>query len=654
MDQAPQDNKDGLNPHQYAAIEHEEGPLLVLAGAGSGKTRVVTMRIARLIEKGVSSEKILGLTFTNKAAGEMQERVHTLCQQTVLIATFHSLGARILRESITHLGYETSFTIYDEDDIEKVMKSCLVELGMGEGSKEDKLDVRTFRTLVSRAKNAMLSPGQICLMDAEEPSEAERRLPQVYMLYQKKLKTFNALDFDDLLYLTVRLFQEHPEVLQYYQQRWNYLLIDEYQDTNQCQYQLVQHLVARHHNLFVVGDPDQSIYSWRGANMQNILDFEKDYPKAHVVRLEQNYRSTTTILDASNALITKNEQRYKKELWSLLGKGELIKLHKASDDRQEAQFVIKNIVKHRAQGVALHDMVIFYRTNFQSRVFEDALLGARIPYAMVGGLSFYQRKEIKDLIAYLRVVQSNHDVLSFERSLHMPKRGIGAASFERLRYGASISEVPIFTHCQQLMELSEWPSDLRFTAKQKGALKGYIALIQHLKDLISEKVELRKVVEVLVKECGILDALKEEPDGEERLQNVREFLSTTRDWSTQHPEGTLDSFLEELSLKSSLDQVDESSSQVQLMTVHSGKGLEFPVAFLVGMEEELFPHANSRSSETAVEEERRLCYVGMTRAKQILYLTHSVSRMLWGTIRGMRPSRFLKEIPEKFIEKVQR
>ena len=422
-------NEEGLNPQQYAAIEHEEGPLLVLAGAGSGKTRVVTQRIARLIEKGVPSDAILGLTFTNKAAKEMQERVRRLCHQTVLISTFHSLGARILRESIHHIDYESSFTIYDEDDIEKVIKSCLTELNIVESdlpkgpSKEQKLDVNTFRSLISRSKNAMLSPGQTGLLTSKKPSEAEKYLPHVYALYQKKLKTSNALDFDDLLYLTVRLFQDCPEVLQFYQQRWNYLLIDEYQDTNQSQYQMVQHLVGRHHNLFVVGDPDQSIYSWRGANMQNILDFEKDYPKAHVVRLEQNYRSTTTILDASNALITQNAQRYKKALWSLLGKGDPISLHKAVDDRQEAQFVVRNIAKQRAHGFALHDMAIFYRTNFQSRVFEDALIHARIPYAMIGGLSFYQRKEIKDLIAYLRMVQSNHDVLGFERSLQIPKEG---------------------------------------------------------------------------------------------------------------------------------------------------------------------------------------------------------------------------------------
>lgn len=652
MSHASHNPNRALNPEQYTAIEHEGGPLLVLAGAGSGKTLVVTQRIARLIEKSVPSDAILGLTFTNKAATEMQERIRRLCQQTVLISTFHSLGARILRESIHHLDYETSFTIYDEDDIDKVIKSCLVELGIEEATKENKLDVRTFRSLISRAKNAMLSPGQLCIHEAEKPSEAEKKLPAVYMLYQKKLKSSHALDFDDLLYLTVRLFQERQEVLAYYQQRWQYLLIDEYQDTNQSQYQLVQCLVARHHNLCVVGDPDQSIYSWRGANMQNILDFEKDYPKASVIRLEQNYRSTTTILNASNALITQNTRPYKKTLWSELGRGEPIKIHTAVDDRQEAAFVIRTMAAHRAQGVALHDMVIFYRTNFQSRAFEDALLSARIPYAMVGGLSFYQRKEIKDLIAYLRMVQSNYDVLSFERSLHVPKRGIGAASFERLRYGASHAEVPIFTYIQELVAGQQWPEELRFTAKQKNALNSYVQLIARLKNLIAEGKELKEVVEVLVKESGILEALTEETDAEERLQNVREFLSTTRQWSLQHPKGTLDAFLEELSLKSSLDQVDESTSQVQLMTIHSGKGLEFPVVFLVGMEEELFPHVNSRLTDYAVEEERRLCYVGMTRAKQVLYLSHARSRILWGTVRAMRSSRFLQEIPAEYVKRV--
>lgn len=625
-----------LNSAQIEAVKHLEGPLLVLAGAGSGKTRVVTYRIAELIEAGVSPSHILAVTFTNKAAGEMRERIHRLLPRYdyPTICTFHSLGVKILRESIQHLGYAQNFLIYDEEDSNKVLKACVNSLGI---KKENK----TFRALISQAKNELKSPTEIDLSDL--PYDVQKLFPEIYSLYQQRLREANALDFDDLLFLTVRLFQKHPDVLAHYQERWPYLLIDEYQDTNQAQYLIARLIVGAKRNIFVVGDPDQSIYSWRGANIENILNFERDYPGAKIVRLEQNYRSTTTILEAANTLIQYNNSRYEKTLWSNLGEGEKITLFVGDTEREEAGFVVNEIERlHTLHKIPLSQMTIFYRTNFQSRIFEDFLLRKRLPYVIVGGISFYHRKEIKDLLAFLRMVASDHDIVSFERTLNLPKRGIGLATIEKLRAGAAEQEMPLFSYCG---------SGPTLPPKQREGLQAYVALIQNLRALKND-VSLQKLVIEIIRQSNYLDILREDKETfEDRKGNIDELVAKAHEWEMLNDSNDLEGFLEELSLKGSIDEANFSGDQVNLMTIHNGKGLEFTVAFLVGMEEDLFPHANSRNSFDSLEEERRLCYVGMTRAKKRLYLSAAETRFLWGQHRMMRPSRFLREIPKKFIEK---
>lgn len=637
-----------LNHAQIEAVNHIEGPLLVLAGAGSGKTRVVTCRIAQLIESGVSPSRILAVTFTNKAAGEMRERIHALLPRFgyPTICTFHSLGVRILRESIQYLGYAQNFTIYDEEDSNKLLKGCLQSVGI---SKETK----TFRVLISNAKNALQSPSEADISDL--PHSIKKVFPEVYSLYQQRLKESNALDFDDLLYLTVRLFQKHPDVLAQYQERWPYLLIDEYQDTNHAQYMMARLIVGEKRNIFVVGDPDQSIYSWRGANIENILNFERDYPGAKVVRLEQNYRSTTNILDAANSLIQYNNSRYEKNLWSNLGEGNKITLFVGETEREEAGFVVNEIERlHTLHQIPLSQMTIFYRTNFQSRLFEDFLLRKRLPYVIIGGISFYQRKEIKDLLAFLRMTASNHDVVSFERTINLPKRGIGLTTIEKIRASAAEEEIPLFTYCEKLArEKAEVSAEaFRLTTKQREGLNEYVSMIQKLRGIM-ETSSLQKFVIETVRQTHYLDVLREDKETfEDRKGNVDELVAKAHEWEVMNDSNNLEAFLEELSLKGSIDEANFSGDKINLMTLHNGKGLEFNVAFLVGMEEDLFPHANSRNSYDALEEERRLCYVGMTRAKQRLYLTAAETRFLWGQHRMMRPSRFLREIPKKFLERL--
>lgn len=638
MERAPK-----LNPTQLDAANHLDGPLLVLAGAGSGKTRVVTYRIAQLIESGVSPANILAVTFTNKAAGEMRERIHSLLPrfEYPTICTFHSLGVKILRESINHLGYAPNFTIYDEDDSNKLLKACLQGLGI-------KKETKAFRSLISNAKNALTPPSEVDTNDL--PYALANAFPEVYSLYQQRLREANALDFDDLLFLTVRLFQEHPEVLAHYQEQWPYLLIDEYQDTNQAQYMIARLIVGAKCNIFVVGDPDQSIYSWRGADIQNILNFEKDYPGAKIVRLEQNYRSTTNILDAANALIQYNNSRYEKSLWSDKGEGEKIALYVGDTEREEAGFVINEIEHlHSMHGIALSDMTIFYRTNFQSRIFEDFLLRRRLPYVIVGGISFYQRKEIKDVLAFLRMIFSDYDVVSFQRTINIPKRGIGLASIEKLRAAASGKEIPLFAFCAKLIRGQE--EGVKLNAKQKSGLAEYVELIESLREL-RKTASLQKLVIETVRQSHYLDVLREDKETfDDRKGNIDELVAKAHEWEVMNDSNDLELFLEELSLKGSIDEADFDEDKVNLMTIHNGKGLEFKVGFLVGMEEELFPHANSRGNFEAVEEERRLCYVGMTRAEERLYLTAAETRFLWGQHRMMRPSRFLREIPRHYLER---
>jgi DNA helicase-2/ATP-dependent DNA helicase PcrA len=618
-----------LNPQQEIAAQHVEGPLLVLAGAGSGKTRVVTYRIARLLDLGILPSDILAVTFTNKAAEEMRHRIRTLKNAQVLACTFHSLGSRILRESIQALGYKNDFTIYDEEDSEKLLKSCfsLVQ------APDEKGALRKIKHQISSAKNHLI-----------DPEHADKEFSEVYRLYQEKLKECNALDFDDLLYLTVKLLQKNESVRREYQNRWLFVLIDEYQDTNFAQYTLAKILVAVHQNIFAVGDPDQSIYSWRGAQYQNILNFENDFPGAKVVTLDQNYRSTNLILQAANALIKHNEDRYDKKLWSSLGEGEKIGLYVAQNEKQEADFVAGKIL-NASLKYPLSEIAIFYRTNAQSRPFEDALLSRKIAYQIIGGLSFYQRKEIKDVLAFLKMLISNTDLISFLRTINLPKRGLGAATLEKIVEATQEKKLPIFTFCEEILS----GDFLKLSAKQKAGLQDYIKTVHALRNKRAS-LALHELITETISAFRYLDYLAEDPETvQDRKENVDELIGKAAEWEQEEGSAHLTKFLEELSLRTNTEN-QAYIPTVKLMTLHNSKGLEFETAFLVGLEEDLFPHINAKDDEKAIDEERRLCYVGMTRAKRHLYLCCATYRYMWGTARFMRPSRFLKEIPAHYLK----
>jgi DNA helicase II / ATP-dependent DNA helicase PcrA len=616
-----------LNAEQSAAVHHLEGPMLVLSGAGSGKTRIVTARIAHLLSVGIPCSEILAVTFTNKAAEEMRERIHKMTHTSILSCTFHSLCARILRESIAYLGYPRDFTIFDEEDSEKLLKECLRALNI----KEDKGFLKTIKLEISHAKNQL-----------QEPKD----WVEIYQLYQERLKESHALDFDDLLFLTVRLFEQFPDVLQSYQKRWPFILIDEYQDTNHAQYRLIKLLAAKQQNVFAVGDPDQSIYSWRGATIQNILNFEKDFPGARIITMEQNYRSPNNILQAANQLISHNVSRYQKNLWSKLGTVEKIGFYLADNEKMEAHFVIQQLLEHhRKEKIPFDECVIFYRTNFQSRVFEDALLKEKIPYRIVGGISFYQRKEIKDILAFLRLCLKG-DWLSFMRTINIPKRGIGETTLAKLQRCAQEHALDILKTCSQILD---GKIVLKLSAPQTLALKQYLEIILSLRQRYQAGIPLHELIQETIERTSYLEILKEDPQTtQERRGNLEELISKAFEWEKETQQPSLVSFLEELALKSTLDEVPLQPS-LSLMTMHNGKGLEFDLVFLVGMEEDLFPHVNAKDLPESIEEERRLCYVGMTRAKKYLYLTASRERFLWGAARKMHPSRFLSEIPREYF-----
>lgn len=624
-----------LNQEQQQAVQHHDGPLLVLAGAGSGKTRVVTERIVRLIESGVCPSKILGVTFTNKAAGEMNERVQQATDCQVLISTFHSLGARILRESIGALGYRPSFQIYDEEDSSKLLMECLKQLDFA----DSKVHLKNFRWMISQTKN-----------DGSPPKDAHKRFPEVYEMYQSKLKACNAVDFDDLLYLPLKLFATDEGALEYYQNRWSYLLIDEYQDTNHTQNAIVQKLGAKHGNIFAVGDPDQSIYSWRGAQIENILQFEQAFPGAEVVRLEQNYRSTQTILDAANTVIRHNALRYDKNLFSNRPGGEKITVHSAHSERDEARVVIQEILRlHEEEGLPLSQIVVFYRTNGQSRVFEDQLLMRRIPYTIFGGLSFYQRKEIKDVIAFLRMIEDTSDYIAFLRSIHLPKRGLGDTTLEKLRRLADDLDISVFTLLERITN-EQIDTPLRLTARQKKGIGEYVDLINNLRSF-SMNNPLMETVKQVIEETGYIQILaKDKQTFDDKKGNVSQLINKAAEWQSHYPEQPLQQFLEDLSLKSGTTQ-EEDEERISLMTIHNGKGLEFDAAFLCGMEEDLFPHVNAKKEPAQVEEERRLFYVGITRARKHLFITRARTRFLWGQSRPAVASRFLKELPKQCVQK---
>ncbi len=619
-----------LNPQQELAAAHVEGPLLVLAGAGSGKTRVVTYRIARLLDLGVLPSDILAVTFTNKAADEMRIRIRTLKNAQVLACTFHSLGARILRESIGPLGYKNDFAIYDEEDSEKLLKNCLSQFQIP----EDKAYLKGVRHQISMAKNDLIGPG-----------EADKEISEIYRCYQQKLQECNALDFDDLLYLTAKLLKEHEDVRKMTQKRWQFVLIDEYQDTNLAQYTLAKILVDLHKNIFAVGDPDQSIYSWRGARYQNILNFEHDFPGAKAITLDQNYRSTNLILKAANSLIQHNFERYDKKLWSALGEGAKVGIFVAQNERQEAEFVTNRILKEGLNH-PLNEIAIFYRTNAQSRIFEDALLFRNIGYQIIGGLSFYQRREIKDILAYLKMVISNADLISFLRTINVPRRGLGIATLEKLVETAASRNIPILTFCEEAVVR---PDLFKLGQKQKEGLKEYIRTIHLLREKRAS-LSLHELVSETLSATRYLSFLDEDPETvQDRKENLDELIGKAAEWEQEAESPSLSKFLEELSLRTHAEEQPFTPS-VKLMTIHNSKGLEFDVVFLVGLEEDLFPHVNTKDDPKAIEEERRLCYVGMTRAKRKLYLCAATYRYMWGTARFMRLSRFLKEIPAEYLE----
>lgn len=633
---------DKINPMQKKAIEHIEGPLLVLAGAGSGKTRIVTHRIAYLLSLGVPSSEILAVTFTNKAASEMKDRIQALSSQFVLTSTFHSLGARILRESIHHLGFENNFVIYDEDDVYKLLKECLKTIDI----KDEKTLLKSLRQCISHAKNSLISPDELKQNSFE--SQDILILKDVYKLYEQKLKTNNALDFDDLLYKTVKLFRSNEDVLTSYQHRWKFILVDEYQDTNTCQYVLIRLLSHLHKNLFVVGDPDQSIYSWRGANINNILNFESDFESTKVIKLEQNYRSTSNILSAANSLIENNHSRYKKDLWSDLGSGEKVCLNIVENEREEVAYVVSKILKHLGDGFSLNDIVIFYRTNAQSRAYEDSLLRENIPYKIIGGLSFYQRKEIKDILAYLKCAFYESDFISFSRVINVPKKGLGPSFIQKIKELSEKTLEPILKVCFNLSS-NPFAYPVKFSAKQLSSLASFVQTIK----LIQQEKEnaISNLLTRIIHSSGYLQSLKEDKETfEDRKENLEELVSKAAAWELDNPEKSIQDFLEELTLYSATDDSSNAADCIKLMTLHNGKGLEFEVCFIVGLEEDLLPHINSKNDENAIEEERRLFYVGMTRAKKHLYLTASKYRFFWGSPKFMTLSRFISEIDPEYIE----
>ncbi|MFA5249998.1 MAG: UvrD-helicase domain-containing protein [Parachlamydiales bacterium] len=635
-----------LNPAQKKAVEHGEGPLLVLAGAGSGKTRVVTERILHLLSLGLSTEEILAVTFTNRAAKEMQERVRQRAPESPLICTFHSLGAKILRESIHHLGYLNNFLIYDEEDSLKLIKNALKKLSL-----DEKL-AKELRSKISGFKNSLASPE---FLKELEKQNQKHLFETLFGLYQNQLKENNALDFDDLIYLPVQLFQEHQNLRQEYQNRFSFLLIDEYQDTNQAQYLLAKNLASSRRNIFAVGDPDQSIYSWRGACYQNILNFEKDFPGAKTIALEQNYRSTNLILKAANALILNNEKRFHKNLFSDLGQGEKIGLFFADSDQDEASFVVEKI-QALCQSQSLDAFGVFYRTNAQSRLFEDLLLAAKIPYRIYGGVSFYQRKEIKDISAYLKLLVSENDALAFERTVNLPRRGLGKATLNKLIGSAEKNQKPVLTFLQQLIEKELDPKDpsLLFSSKQKAAFRQYLELIFTFRQKMAA-APLADLIRELVQASGYLNHLKEDPPSfEERKENLDELISKAAEYQENCPQASLAQFLDEIALLSPLENTAEPGPEgcLKLMSLHSSKGLEFTTVFITGLEEGLLPHLNAQEDASALEEERRLFYVGITRAKKKLFLSLAAFRRLFGHLHFSPPSRFLQEIPEACLEKL--
>ncbi|WP_027626740.1 DNA helicase PcrA [Clostridium lundense] len=635
-----------LNKEQYEAATTVEGPLLILAGAGSGKTRVLTYRIANLIKNlNVYPSQILAITFTNKAANEMKERVRNIVGNEadgMWISTFHSSCVRILRREAEKLGYNKNFAIYDSYDQKTLVKTCIKELNINDKD----FDERYMLNKIGEAKDNLVSPEEF--KKKHENNFKLNKVADLYLLYQKKLKSSNALDFDDLIYKTVELFKKNPEILEFYQRKFKYIMVDEYQDTNRSQYELVRLLADAHKNICVVGDDDQCIYAWRGADIRNILDFEKDYPNANIIKLEENYRSKANILNAANEVIKNNCNRKSKVLRTNNGLGEKIKIYRAYSDVDEAQFVASEINKIiKEESKCYKDFAILYRTNAQSRIFEESFMRNNIPYKIVGGLRFYDRKEIKDIMAYLKLINNPLDDISLKRIINVPKRGIGDSTLDKIQDFASSMEECVYS---VLLDVD----NIGLSGRATSSINKFVSLIN---SFIRKKdeVTVSKLIEEILQSTGYLAELQKTNDIEDlsRIENLKELVSAAVDFESYSEDKSLSAFLEQVTLVSDIDNFDEEAETVVLMTVHSAKGLEFPVVFMAGMENGIFPGVQSLDNEEEMEESRRLCYVGITRAKEKLYMTSAERRIMFGRTVAYEQSYFVNEISNDLKESIR-
>lgn len=632
----------GLNDKQYEAVTSIEGPCLVIAGAGSGKTKVLTHKIAYLMkEKDVKPWNILAITFTNKAANEMKERIANLVgddAQDIWMGTFHSICVKILRRFIDRIGFDTSFIIFDSSDQKTMVKACMRDLGID----DKKMTDRSVQFEISNAKNEMLEP--VAYTASAVGDYRKEQIAKVYELYQKRLKENNAIDFDDIINYAIKILMENPDVLEYYAEKFQYILVDEYQDTNKSQFTLITMLASRHGNVTAVGDNDQGIYSFRGADISNILNFEKDFPGTKIIKLEQNYRCTGNILKAANAVIKNNEVKYKKELWTNNEVGQLPKIYSAKNEYDEGSFIVQQINHLKTEEYYKYsDFAVLYRMNSQSRAIEDILRRENIPYKIIGGLKFYERKEIKDIIAYLRLIFNTNDNLSLKRIINEPKRGVGKTSLDAIQEVADCNGISMY--------------EVIKNAAQYGLNRVFIntrEFIEQIENLIAKKDEIKisDLIKETLRTTGYTQALKNENtiEAESRIQNLDEFLTVAIEFEDESAENTLGDFLEGITLTTDLDNADTSEDSVTLMTLHSAKGLEFPVVFLVGMEEGIFPGYKSIGEEKELEEERRLFYVGITRAKEYLHLTCAKRRTIFGSTSYNQVSRFVKEIPKEILD----
>ena len=640
-----------LNPAQKEAVETTEGAVLILAGAGSGKTRVLTTRIGYLMEeKGVKAENILAITFTNKAANEMRERVDETLQGTdtkeMWITTFHSCCVRILRKSINKIGYNRSFVIYDSPDQVTLIKDCMRELNISDKA----FDPKAVLSAISGAKDKLYSPKKYLALNEGDISKT--KIGEIYALYQDRLKRNSALDFDDLIMKTVELFNECPDILDFYRNKFRYIMVDEYQDTSKAQYELIRLLAKEHQNICVVGDDDQSIYGWRGADIRNILEFERDYDNVKIVKLEQNYRSTQVILDAANHVIANNIERKRKKLWSDKKEGQLIKIQLAENEIEEGDFIVNTIsYMKRYEDREYKDFAVLYRANAQARSVEDALNRHGIPYNIYGGIKFYERKEIKDIIAYLRVLQNPQDDISLKRIINVPRRGIGLRTIEKIEDRASLKEESIYSVLIDIEDNSD------ISRKARSSISEFVDLMSTLRSF-RDVYSVSQIIEKVLDATGYIDELEKEKngEGEDRIENLKEFISVALEFESNNEDKSLESFLTNVALNSEPSEEDEETDKVSLMTIHSSKGLEFPVVFLAGMEEKIFPISRAIQSmrDSEIEEERRLCYVGITRAKEELFLTLTKRRTLYGRTNPSVASRFIEELPEECVERLNK